>query len=225
MNVSFLYILPCAALLTGCGTMGAMGSGLKKAGSGVSSAAGAVTRPVVSGSKKLATGATKLWPWGGDGGTNEDPAAVPKPAGVPLAPEDKPLPPSHVFPRTGLLVADSELGADASRLANTSITLPGGWEVHGTELAYLLPSGSSDPVALLVKGAPARAVSGSGPSATEATASELHYHAANGVLTLRGNPSIVSEGRKVASTRATTLIKIHLATGAMSIDGPVRWTD
>lgn len=173
----------------------------------------------VTGAKALAAGATRLVTFG---------SANRPPAPAPLAPkattDDGPaLPPAHKFPTSGLLVTESELGPDATRLTATAVNLAGGWSLNGNDVAYRLEPGADDPTALLVKGTPATAALTSEETTTTASAREIHYHAANQVLTLRGNPKLTSAGTTVAGTASSTLLKIHLPTGSISLDGPARW--
>ena len=237
---------------------------MRQAGAGISTGAGYVTRPVISGSKKLAdatvsgsrrvadatvsgtramaaatvvgsqkvadatvsgakaiaAGATRLVTFG---------RSKTKPAPAPLAtakpassPDGTPLTP-HVFPSSGLLVTEAELGPDATRLEATAVNLGGGWVLNGTSVAYHLDPGADDPKALLVKGRPATAVLSTEGTTTTASASELHYHASNQVLTLKGGAVLASSTTRVSATAPQTQIRIHLPTGAISITGPARW--
>lgn len=226
---------------------------MREAGAGLSSGAGYVTRPVISGSKKLAdatvSGTRAMAAATVAGGHKVADATVngakalaagasrlvtfgrsnTKPAPAPLAtaksaagPDGTPLKP-HVFPSSGLLVTEAELGPDATRLEATAVNLGGGWVLNGTSVAYHLEPGADDPRALLVKGQPATAVLSSEGTTTTASASELHYHASNQVLTLKGGALLASSTTRVGATSAQTQIRIHLPTGAISITGPARW--
>lgn len=205
-------------------------SGTKKLGDATASGSRMIADATVAGSKKvagatvagaksLAAGATRLVTFG---------SANRKPAPAPLTPaaaktDDPALPAAHVFPSKGLMVSESELGPDATRLEATAVTLAGGWTLNGNSVAYHLEPGADDPTALLVKGSPATASLKSEDTTTQATAREFHYHAANQVLTLKGSPVLTSSSTTITATSAATLIKIHLPTGAISIDGPARW--
>ena len=225
---------------------------LRQARAGISAGAGYVTRPVVSGSKKLAdatvsgtramaaatvagsqkvagatltgakalaAGATRLVTFGR---SKTKPAPAPLATTKPAAsPDGSPLK-LHVFPSSGLLVTEAELGPDATRLEATAVNLGGGWVLNGTSVAYHLDPGADDPTALLVKGRPATAVLSS-EGTTTASASELHYHASNQVLTLKGSAVLASATTRVSATAPQTQIRIHLPTGAISITGPARW--
>jgi hypothetical protein len=184
-----------------------------------------VAKATVSGAKALASGASRLITFG---------SAQSKPAPPPLAakkPDQGPaFPATYTFPRTGLLVTDAELGPDATRLQATAVHLAGGWTLNGNDLAYRLPPGADDPAALRIKGSPANAVLKSGSesdagSPTTATAREIHYHSANQVLTLRGNPVLESSGTKITATASQTQIHIHLPSGAIEVEGPARWAE
>ena len=179
-----------------------------------------VTNVTVSGVKTIVAGATRLVTFGS---ANRKPAPAPLAPAKPVGSNDASLPPTHRFPVTGLLVTEAELGPDATRLETTAVNLGGGWVLNGTSVAYRLAPGTDDPAALRVKGHPARAVLTTDGSITTATASELHYHATNQVLTLRGNASLASAGSRVSATAPQTQIRIHLPTGAISIVGPARW--
>lgn len=237
-RLTFRHVLPytfaALATLPACHSM-------KSVGQGIQAGSGAVSRPVVNGSKKIAgatvsgsrmlagatltgvkkvaSGARRMITFGR---SDDQPAPAPQAAAVP-SDADKPLPPGHDFPRTGLLVSDAELGPDATRLEDTAVNLGGGWSLNGKTVEYFLESGASDPRALRIKGSPATATLGTGEAATSATANELHYHAASQVLVLKGKPQMVSGGMRLLSTSPGTLIKIHLPSGAMVVDGPVRW--
>ncbi len=178
-----------------------------------------VAAATVTGAKALAAGATRLVTFG---------SANRAPAPAPLAPaartdDGNALPPAHRFPSSGLIVTDAELGPDATRLEATAVNLAGGWTLNGSEVAYLLPPGADDPSALRIKGSPATATLSSETTTTTASAREIHYHSANQVLTLRGNATLTSSGTTVTATAPRTLLKIHLPTGAISLDGPARW--
>ena len=180
-----------------------------------------VASATVSGARSIAEGATRLVTFR---------SVNRKPAPAPLAPapqqDDGPtLPPGHQFPASGLLVTEAELGSDATRLESTAVNLGGGWVLNGTDVAYRLDPGADDPTALRVKGRPATAVLTTDGVTTTASASELHYHAANQVLTLKGEASLSSATSRVAATAAQTQIRIHLTTGAISINGPARWSE
>lgn len=232
---------------------------IQQAGAGLSAGTGFVTRPVVSGSKKLsdatvagsrkvadatvsgtramaagsrkvadatvsgakslAAGATRLITFGS---AKRKPAPAPLAPAKPADPDAAPLKP-HVFPSSGLLVTAAELGPDATRLEATTVNLGGGWVLNGESAAYHLKPGADDPTALLVKGRPATAVLTSEGFTTTASASELHYHAANQVLTLKGNAILASAVSRVSATADSTQIRIHLPTGAISVTGPARW--
>ena len=228
-----LSFLLCALLLPAC-------QQARKVGHSLSAGSSYLGRPVITGTQKLATAtmagtrkvasatvsgaktlaaqATRLISFGSAKGP---PAPAPL---TPAAPKDTPgLPPAHKFPATGLLVTDSELGPDATRLQSTAVNLAGGWILNGTDLAYRLQPGADDPSALRVKGSPATATLTSENGTTTATARELHYHATNQILTLRGNPTLSSPGTTITAS-PQTLIKIHLPTGSISITGPARWS-
>lgn len=183
-----------------------------------------IASATTTGAKALAAGATRLITFGS---ANRAPAPAPLAKTTPSAENKEPgLPPAHVFPKTGLLVTEAELGPDATRLETTAVTLAGGWVLNGENLAYRLDPGADDPAALRVKGSPATAklADPADPaSITTATAREIHYHSGNQVLTLRGNAILSSAGTTVSATSPGTLIKIHLPTGAISIEGPARW--
>lgn len=174
----------------------------------------------MSGARTIAAGATRLVTFGN---------ANRKPAPAPLAPPqpargEPSLPPQHKFPATGLLVTETELGSDATRLEATAVNLGGGWVLNGDSVAYRLEPGADDPTALRVKGRPATAILTSGDGVTTtATATELHYHSINQVLTLKGGASLSSSTSRVAATAPQTQIRIHLPTGAIAIVGPARW--
>lgn len=178
-----------------------------------------VAAATVTGAKALAAGATRLVTFAS---ANRPPAPVPL---APVARTDNgtALPPAHRFPSSGLIVTDSELGPDATRLEATAVNLAGGWSLNGSEVAYRLPPGADDPSALRVKGNPATATLISDSTTTIASAREIHYHSANQVLTLRGNATLSSADTTVTATSSGTLLKIHLPTGAISLDGPARW--
>jgi hypothetical protein len=180
-----------------------------------------VAAATVTGAKALAAGATRLVTFGS---ANRAPA--PAPLAPATRPEDgAPLPPAHRFPSSGLMVTEAELGSDATRLEATAVNLAGGWSLNGSEVAYRLPPGADDPTALRVKGTPATATLNHSdtPTPTTASAREIHYHSANQVLTLRGNATLTSSGTTVTATSPGTLLKIHLPTGSISLDGPARW--
>lgn len=215
---------------------------VQKMGSGIQAGTGAVTRPVVSGSRKfaevtvngskklagatvsgakyVANGATRIVTFGRAGGKKDPTPQAVAPA---TTDADQPMPAAHNFPKTGLLVTDAELGTEATRLEATAVNLEGGWVLNGSMVEYLLEPGASDPKALRVKGSPATAVLGEGESATRASAAEIHYHAATRVLYLKGNPEMITAGSRLSANSPSTTIKIHLPSGAMSVDGPVRW--
>lgn len=202
----------------------AVQSGAARLGSGIASGASRVSRPVAFGARKLAGGASKLWIWDKKEAEDAQAAGASAQVATPPAGEEKALPPAHPFPKTGLLVTDAELGPDATRLQSTSVTL-GGWEIRGDDIAYRLEPGFTDPVALRVRGAPAAGTqSTAGGSATTAEAREFHYHSASGVLVLRGDPTLSTQGSRVTVSGPDALIKIHLPSGAMSFEGAVRWT-
>lgn len=232
-----LLLIPTAilAVLPACQSMQSVGQGIQ-AGSAT------VARPVVSGSRKIAsatvsgskmlagatvTGAKKVASGAKRiitfGRSDDKPAPAPQAVAADSGESGKPLPPGHDFPKTGLLVTDAELGPDATRLEATAVNLGGGWSLDGEVVEYYLESGASDPRALRVKGSPATATLGTGEAATAASANELHYHAASQVLVLKGKPQVLSGGVKLTATSPGTLIKIHLPSGAMVVDGPVRW--
>ncbi|MDB6069416.1 MAG: hypothetical protein JWL81_587 [Verrucomicrobiales bacterium] len=182
-----------------------------------------IASATTTGAKALAAGATRLITFGS---ANRAPAPAPLAQSPPTDRKEPGLPPAHVFPKTGLLVTEAELGPDATRLETTAVTLAGGWVLNGENLAYRLDPGADDPAALRVKGSPATAklADPADPtSITTATAREIHYHSGNQVLTLRGGAILSSAGTTVSATAPGTLIKIHLPTGAISIDGPARW--
>lgn len=179
-----------------------------------------VASATVSGAKSIAAGATRLVTFRS---ANQKPAPSPLAPVKPSAEGGPSLPPPHIFPESGLLVTSGELGPDATRLEATAVNLGGGWVLNGTSTAYHLPPGSDDPTALLVKGSPALAQLDSEGTVTTGSAAELHYHAGNQVLTLKGNPSLASGSSRLTATASNTQIRIHLPTGAISIIGPARW--
>ncbi len=237
---------------------------IQQAGAGLSQSTGYVTRPVVSGSKKLAhatasgsrkvvhatasgtramasataagsrkvvtatatgakslaSGATRLITFGN---SSRQPPPAPLAPAKATQPKESSLPPAHIFPTSGLLVTDAELGPDATRLQATAVNLAGGWILNGTSLAYRLAPGADDPTALRVKGKPATAVLQSEGTTTTGTADEIHYHAANQILTLKGNPTLGDGTSRVSATASYTQIRLHLPTGAISINGPASW--
>ena len=174
----------------------------------------------LDGAKFIAAGATRLISFG---------SANAKPAPAPLTPANSAdrsgpsLPAAHRFPASGLLVSEAELGPDATRLEATAVNLGGGWILNGTTVTYRLESGADDPAALLVKGRPATAVLTTNGVVTTASGEELHYHAGNQVLTLKGKASLATSTSRVEATSRQTQIRIHLPTGAISVVGPARW--
>ena len=196
---------------------GATASGSKKIADATVAGSRKLATATANGAKSLAAGATRLITFGS---ANRQPA--PAPLSHAARKDQEPgLPAVHQFPATGLLVSESELGPDATRLEATAVNLAGGWTLNGSQVAYRLEPGAEDPAALRIKGSPATASLSN--EATTASAREIHYHASNQVLTLRGNAALASAGSRVAATAPSTLIKIHLPTGAISIDGPARW--
>lgn len=195
-------------------------SGTRAVASATAAGGRKVASATVSGAKTFAAGATRLVTFG---------SANRKPAPPPLAPAKPPgstepsLPAAHQFPARGLLVTEAELGPDATRLEATAVNLGGGWVLNGSSVAYNLETGADDPTALLVKGRPATASLTTDGVTTTASAGELHYHAANQVLTLKGGASLAAATTRVAATAPQTQIRIHLPTGAISITGPARW--
>ncbi len=170
----------------------------------------------LTGAKSLAAGATRLVTFGS--------AARPVPPSPLASPPEPNLPTPFRFPTSGLLVSDAELGPDPTRLQATALTLAGGWVLQGREVAYRLQPGADDPAALRVRGQPATAtLSPEAADPTQASAQEIHYHASHQVLTLRGQALLSSGGTRVAATSPSTLLKIHLPSGAISIEGPASW--
>lgn len=205
-------------------------TGTKKLASATATGSRAVANATVTGSRKLAgatisgarslaAGATRLVTFGS---ANRKPAPAPLAARSENA-EQKGLPPIFQFPNRGLLVTGAELGTEATRLQATAVNLAGGWVLNGNEVAYVLPPGADDPTALLVRGTPATALLTSDSGTTTGSARELHYHSANQILTLKGNPQLSSAGSVVEGTSSGTLIKIHLPTGSISVEGGARW--
>ncbi len=196
---------------------GATASGSKKIADATVAGSRKLASATASGAKSLAAGATRLITFG---------SANRPPAPAPLTPasrkdQDPGLPAAYPFPASGLLVTESELGPDATRLEATAVTLAGGWTLNGSNDAYRLEPGADDPTALRITGNPATAMLPNGE--TTASAREIHYHSGNQVLTLRGNAILASAISRVTATAPSTLIKIHLPTGAISIAGPARW--
>ena len=198
---------------------GATLAGTRAVASATAAGGRKVASVTVSGAKSIAAGATRLVTFRSG---NQKPAPALLAAAKPGKGEPT-LPAPHTFPTGGLLVTSSELGPDATRLEATAVNLGGGWVLNGTSTAYLLPPGSDDPIALLVKGAPATARLDSEGTVTTASAAELHYHASNQVLTLKGNPTLASGTSRVTATASHTQIRIHLPTSAISIIGPAQW--
>ncbi len=193
-------------------------SGTKKLAVATASGSRALATATASGAKSLAASASRLITFGSS-------RRPPPPS--PLAPPPTTgLPPAFPFPTQGLLVSDAELGPDATHLQATAVTLAGGWVLQGTAVAYRLAPGADDPAALRIQGQPATAtLSPEDADPTQASAQEMHYHASNQVLTLRGQALLSSAGTRVAATSPSTLLKIHLPTGAISLEGPARWGD
>jgi hypothetical protein len=192
-------------------------SGSKKIADATVAGSRKLASATASGAKSLAAGATRLITFGS---ANRPPAPAPL---TPAARKDQEpgLPAAHQFPTSGLLVTESELGPEATRLEATAVTLAGGWTLNGSNIAYHLEPGADDPAALRITGSPATAKLSTGE--TTASAREIHYHSGNQVLTLRGDASLASAISRVTATAPSTLIKIHLPTGAISIAGPARW--
>ena len=198
---------------------GATATGSRKVAAATIASGQKLARATVSGAKSLAHGATRLVTFG-----SAHRASAPSPLAAASPKTEEPsLPPLHPFPTRGLIVTDSELGPDATRLQTTAVNLAGGWALNGSNVAYRLEPGADDPTALRVQGSPATAILHNDGIPTTASAREIHYHAANQVLTLRGQAVLASVGTSVTATASTTLIKIHLPSGAISIDGPARW--
>lgn len=191
-------------------------SGTKKLATATANSSRAVATATLTGAKSLAATATRLVTFGS--------ASRPAPPS-PLAPPPEPgLPTPFRFPTRGLLVSDAELGPDPTRLQATALTLAGGWVLQGSDVAYRLPPGADDPTALRIRGQPATAtLAPEAANPTQASAQEIHYHASNQVLTLRGQALLSSSGTRVAATSPATLLKIHLPSGAISIEGPASW--
>ncbi len=184
----------------------------RRVGGAMASGAGYVGH----GAKKLGGSAARLWPWR-TGTPKPDPAPAAG-SGDP-APAVKPVVPTP-FPANGLLVAESELGDDATRLQATSVNIPGGWEIKGASIAYHLDADGSSPRILKATGTPATATSVNGDIAS---ARAIHYRLRSGVLVLTGDPVLKTGGQTIRSRGGNTTIKIHVPTGAMTVDGPASY--
>ena len=162
-------------------------SGSKKIADATVAGSRKLASATASGAKSLAAGATRLITFG---------SATRPPAPAPLSTaarkdQEPGLPAAHQFPTSGLLVTESELGPEATRLEATAVTLAGGWTLNGSNVAYRLEPGADDPAALRITGSPATAKLLTGE--TTASGREIHYHSGNQVLTLRGDASAAWE--------------------------------
>jgi hypothetical protein len=230
--------LAAVCLLPGCGTIssvsqsigsstaslsrkvsGTVSSSARSVGSATANATKATGRFLGSGAR-LATGsAARLWPWKGkDGQPNEKPADQ-NTRGSAGRPTEKPVE-AFAFPTGNPLVRPTEFSAADARLANSSVTLPGGWDIRGSTIQYHLSDDGLTAAFLRATGSPASATSSNGDSAE---ASEIHYRHSPGVLLLRGKPLLRAGSNSVRATSPSTSIRIHLESGAIAVDGPAHW--
>lgn len=227
--------LAAVCLLPGCGTIssvshsigsstaslsrkvsGTVSSSARSVGSATANATKATGRLLGSGAR-LATGsAARLWPWKDkDGQPREKPPAQTT-AGKPA---EKPVE-AFTFPSGSPLVRPAEFSPADARLENSSVTLPGGWDIRGSTIQYHLADDGLTAAFLRATGSPASATSSNGDSAE---ASEIHYRHSPGVLLLRGKPLLRAGSNSVRATSPSTSIRIHLESGAIAVDGPAHW--
>ena len=210
MNRTPVYLcLPALALLTSCGTARRMSNAM-------ASGAGNVGGYVSGGARKLGGQAARLWPWK-PGVAAPDPAPVRDNRRDEQA--DRPLTPPS-FPTSGSLVAESELGDDATRLQATSVHIPGGWEIKGSSIAYHLDADGTSPRILKATGTPAVASTSNGDTASAAA---IHYRLKTGVLVFSGDPVLKTGGQSIRGKGPGTTIRIHVPSGAMTVDGPANY--
>ena len=230
--------------LSGCGTAqsvgraaGTVGRSMAGAGRATLKATTATTRFLGSGARKAAGQAARLWPWRGE--AQAESAAGTSPAAGPAATTPSPAagqaatgassttaPDAPIagfkFPSGNLLVARSEFGPGASHLENAGVTLPGGWDIKAASIWYHTDTDGLSARVLRADGSPATASSTNGDVAE---AAEIHFRNATGVLVLRGNPVLRAGANSVRGSSPATVIRIHVPTGAISVDGPARWGD
>ncbi len=181
---------------------------------------GNVVHGVSATAKKIGGGAAKLWPWKGT--PKPPPTATSQPTN-PSAPPAAPPPRADIpnpFPAGPQLVTDAELGDSSTSLQTTTTTLPGGWVVQGTSVSYHLDAGAETPRILRALGTPASAISANGDTAT---AKSVHYRSKSGVLILLGDPTLKTSGQTLKGQGPNTSIKIHIPTGAITVDGPTTY--
>jgi len=227
--------LAAACLLPGCGTVSnlshsigsstasfsrtvssSVSSSARSLGSATANATKATGRLLGSGAR-LATGsAARLWPWKGKDGQSGEKPASPATAGNPA---EQPLE-AFPFPTSSPPVRPSEFSPADTRLENSSVTLPGGWDIRGSTIQYHLGDDGLTAAFLRATGSPASATSSHGDSAE---ASEIHYRDSPGVLLLRGKPILRAGANSVRATSPSTSIRIHLESGAIAVDGPAHW--
>ena len=173
-----------------------------------------------SSARKVAGKAANLWPWKPDDAT--DSPSSPDSSGTAAtatAPTEKRIE-GFKFPSGPLTVAASEFSPAATQLDNAGVTLPGGWDIKASSIRYELEPDGLTAKILLASGKPAAAISSNDD---RAEASEIHFRNATGVLLLRGNPVLRSGAHSVRAVSPSTVIKIHLPSGAIAVDGPAQW--
>lgn len=173
-----------------------------------------------SSARKVAGKAANLWPWKPDDAT-ASPASPDSSGTAPTAtaPTEKRIE-GFKFPSGPLTVASSEFSPAATQLDNAGVTLPGGWDIKASSIRYELEPDGLTARILLASGKPAAAISSNDD---RAEASEIHFRNATGVLLLRGNPVLRSGAHSVRAVSPSTVIKIHLPSGAIAVDGPAQW--
>jgi hypothetical protein len=227
--------LAAVCLLPGCGTIrsvsqsigsstvglsrkvsSSVSSSARSVGSATASASKATGRILGSGARLATDSAARLWPWKDKEGQPGEKPGAQTTAGNPA---EKPVE-AFTFPTGSPFVRPSEFSAADARLENTSVTLPGGWDIRGSTIQYHLADDGLTAAFLRATGEPASATSSHGDSAE---ASEIHYRHSSGVLLLRGKPLLRAGSNSVRATSAATSIRIHIASGAIAVDGPAHW--
>jgi len=172
-----------------------------------------------SSARKVAGKAANLWPWKPDSATAATDSPSSTGTAATPAPTEKRIE-GFQFPSGQLTVAASEFSPDATQLDNAGVTLPSGWDIKASSIRYELEPDGLTARILLASGKPAAAISS---NEDRAEASEIHFRNATGVLLLRGNPVLRSGAHSVRAVSPSTVIKIHLPSGAIAVDGPAQW--